>query len=242
MQTGICIEHLTLRYGRKAALCDVSLTVPPGLYGLLGRNGAGKTTLMRTVATLLPCREGRVTVNGVPTAQAARVRAMVGYLPQDFAAYPSLTVREALGYLGTLSGLERPLLRRRVPAVLRLLHLEEQADKRVGALSGGMLRRLGMAQAILHDPPVLIVDEPTAGLDPEERVRLRALLARLAAGGRVVLFSTHIAPDIEAVCGGLAVLDAGRVRYAGTVADLKARTGAGDLERAYLACVQGGKD
>lgn len=240
MQAGICIEHLTQTYGRRAALRDVSLTVPPGLYGLLGRNGAGKTTLMRTVATLLPCRAGRVTVCGVPVTQAARVRALVGYLPQDFAAYPGLTVREALGYFGTLSGMREGLLQKRVPAVLRLLNLEAQAGKHVGALSGGMLRRLGVAQAILHDPPVVIVDEPTAGLDPEERVRLRALLARLAAGGRAVLFSTHIAPDIEAVCSGLAVLDAGHVLYAGTVAALKAQTGAKDLEQAYLACVQGG--
>ncbi len=237
---GIEINHLEHRYGRKAALCDVNLRIPPGLYGLLGRNGAGKTTLMRILATLLPCTGGRVTVNGVPLAEAARVRAMVGYLPQDFAAWPRLTVRETLGYFGTLSGMGARDLQKRVPAVLAALHLQAQAGTKVRALSGGMLRRLGVAQAVLHDPPVLIVDEPTAGLDPEERVRLRALLAALAAQGRTVLFSTHIAADIEAVCTGLAVLDAGRVRYAGTVAGLKARTGAKTLEQAYLACVRGG--
>ncbi len=239
---GIEIEHLSQYYGRRPALRDVSLTVPPGLYGLLGRNGAGKTTLMRTVAALLPCRAGRVRVCGVPAddAHAARVRALIGYLPQDFAAYPSLTVRETLAYLGTLSGMSGAALARRVPAVLRQVNLTEQAGKRVKALSGGMLRRLGVAQALLHDPPVLIVDEPTAGLDPEERVRLRGLLAALAGGGKTVVFSTHIAGDIEAVCRGLAILDGGRLLYAGTAADLKRRTGARTLEQAYLAFVQGG--
>lgn len=243
---GIVIEHLSQYYGRKAALRDVSLTVPPGLYGLLGRNGAGKTTLMRTVAALLPCRAGRVTVCGVPVndANAAKVRSRIGYLPQDFAAYPDLTVREALAYLGTLSGMSGAALSRRVPAMLRQVNLTQQANKRVKALSGGMLRRLGVAQALLHDPPVLIVDEPTAGLDPEERVRLRGLLAALAApqyGGKTVVFSTHIASDIEAVCNGIAILDGGRLCYTGTAADLKRRTGAASLEQAYLSFVHGGE-
>ena len=246
MEPCICIEHLTQCYGRRPALRDLSLTVPPGLYGLLGRNGAGKTTLMRTVATLMACQRGQVTVCGVPVnaANAARVRSLIGYLPQDFAAYPNLTVREVLEYLGTLSGVGGARLARRVPLLLRQVHLAEHAGKRVKALSGGMLRRLGVAQALLHDPPVLIVDEPTAGLDPEERVRLRNLLAALAApqagGGKAVLFSTHIAGDIEAVCSAVAVLDEGQLRYAGTVAALKKRTGAPNLEQAYLACVRGG--
>ena len=240
---GIEIEHLSQSYGRRPALRDVNLTVPQGLYGLLGRNGAGKTTLMRTVAALLPCREGRVRVCGVPVddAHAARVRALIGYLPQDFAAYPNLTVREMLIYLGTLSGMGGAALARRVPAVLQQVNLTQQAGKRVKALSGGMLRRLGVAQALLHDPPVLIVDEPTAGLDPEERVRLRGLLAALAGSGKTVVFSTHIASDIEAVCSGIAILDGGRLLYTGTAADLARRTGARGLEQAYLAFVHGGE-
>ena len=154
--------------------------------------------------------------------------------------YPNLTVYQALEYLGTLSGLEPARLQRRIQAVLRQVNLQEHAHKKVKALSGGMLRRLGVAQALLHDPPVLIVDEPTAGLDPEERVRLRGLLGQLANNGKTVVFSTHIASDIEAACNAIAILDSGRLRYQGTVAALCRATGTQNLEQATLACVHGG--
>lgn len=232
----IVVRQLTQRYGRKAALQGLDLTIPQGMFGLLGRNGAGKTTLMRTIATLMRCQSGSVTVCGIPVEQAAAVRAKIGYLPQDFAMYPNLSVRQALRYLGTLSGMDSALLDRRVPQVLRQVNLAAQAGKRVRELSGGMLRRLGVAQALLHDPEVLIVDEPTAGLDPEERVRLRELLGTLAQE-KTVVFSTHIASDIEAACGQIAILDGGQLRYRGTVQQLCRATGAANLEQAYLACV-----
>lgn len=213
------IRDLSVAYGKKEALSHLNLTVRPGLFGLLGRNGAGKTTLMRTLAGLLTPSGGKAVVCGVPLQMRAQIRQMTGYLPQDFNVYPSMRVEEALDYLGVLSGLPRRVRKERIPALLRRVNLEEQAGARVRALSGGMRRRLGIAQALLHDPRVLIVDEPTAGLDPEERIRFRNLLGEVASD-RVVLLSTHIVGDIEAICENLAVLERGRLLYSGSVEGL----------------------
>ena len=221
-ETMIEIEDLCQSYGRKVAVDHLTLHIPRGMFGLLGPNGAGKTTLMRTIAALMRCQQGAVTVCGASVQKPAAVRPHIGYLPQDFALYPNMTAEGALQYLGLLSGLSAACRRARIPALLEQMNLAEQAHKRVRALSGGMLRRLGIAQALLHDPEVLILDEPTAGLDPEERVRLRALLGELAEQ-KTVLLSTHVVGDIEASCGEVAVMDGGRLVYRGAVEALRRR-------------------
>ena len=223
MSTTIKIKHLNQYYGRKQALKDVSLTIRTGMFGLLGRNGAGKTTLMKVIATLLPKSEGTVSVCGRSTQSAGEVRKIVGYLPQEFSMYPNMTVYEAMDYLGVLSGLGKAERRERIKELLERVNLTDDRRKKVKALSGGMKRRLGIAQALLHDPKVLIVDEPTAGLDPEERVRFRNLLCEIAED-RIVILSTHIVGDIEATCEDIAVLDEGSVIYQGTVPDLVSMT------------------
>ncbi len=223
MSTTIKIMNLNQYYGKKQALTDVNLTIETGMFGLLGRNGAGKTTLMKVIATLLPRSEGEVSVCGRSTQRPQEVRKIVGYLPQEFSMYPNMTVYEAMDYLGVLSGLDRKKRNQRIPRLLEKVNLQDAHRKKVKALSGGMKRRLGIAQAILHNPKVLIVDEPTAGLDPEERVRFRNLLCEIAEE-RIVILSTHIVGDIEATCEDIAVLDEGKVIYQGTVTDLLSMT------------------
>lgn len=219
MSTTIKIRGLNQYYGKKQALKDVNLTIETGMFGLLGRNGAGKTTLMKVLATLLPKSEGQVSVCGKNIARAQEIRRITGYLPQEFSMYPNMSVYEAMDYLGVLSGLSGPQRKERIPELLKRVNLQYDKRKKVKALSGGMKRRLGIAQAILHDPKVLIVDEPTAGLDPEERVRFRNLLCEIAEE-RIVILSTHIVGDIEATCENIAVLDAGEIIYTGTVSEL----------------------
>lgn len=219
MKTKIEIKHLDKYYGQKKALSDVNLTIEEGMFGLLGRNGAGKTTLMKVLATLLEKQNGQVEICGVPVERAAEIRKMIGYLPQEISMYPNMTVYEALDYLGLLSGMSKGTRKKRIPKLLKKVNLQDHSAAKVKALSGGMKRRLGIAQAILHNPKVLIVDEPTAGLDPEERVRFRNLLCEIAEE-RIVILSTHIVGDIEATCEKIAVLDSGNVLFRGTVSDL----------------------
>jgi ABC-type multidrug transport system ATPase subunit len=188
-------------------------------YALLGPNGAGKTTLLRILATLLAPSRGRVTVDGFDVTDAHQkwaVKQILGYLPQELGLYPSLTVAEFLDYIATLKNLHQPLVRAEaVDKVIQLAGLRTVAHQRIQTLSGGMKRRVGIAQALLGSPKLLIVDEPTVGLDPEERVRFRTLLARLAADC-VVLLSTHIVEDVANTCHDLAVLHLGRVRFRGS--------------------------
>jgi len=219
VETEIWIDGVNKYYGSKQALKDISLTIPQGMFGLLGRNGAGKTTLMKVIATLLPANSGEIDICGVPITNAGKVRQMTGYLPQDFSMYGNMTVYEAMDYLGVLSGLTKVERKSRIPKLLERVNLQNNYRTRVKAMSGGMRRRLGIAQAILHDPKVLIVDEPTAGLDPEERVRFRNLLCEIAEQ-RIVILSTHIVGDIEATCENIAIMDAGEILFKGTVAEL----------------------
>lgn len=219
MKTEIEIKGLTKNYGKKQALKNVDLTISSGMFGLLGPNGAGKTTLMKILATLLVKSEGEVQICGVPVEETGKIRKMTGYLPQDFSVYPNMTVYEAMDYLGILSGIGSAERKRRIPLLLGKVNLLEDRKKKVKALSGGMRRRLGIAQAILHEPKVLIVDEPTAGLDPEERVRFRNLLCEIAQE-RIVILSTHIVGDIEATCEDIAVLCQGEILFKGTVAEM----------------------
>ncbi|GAB3449523.1 ABC transporter ATP-binding protein [Actinophytocola sediminis] len=222
----IQITGLTKTYrGGTRALDGLDLTVPTGMFGLLGANGAGKTTLMRILAGLLRPSSGRVLVAdhdlGTAAGRAA-VKRVLGYLPQDLGVYPDLTAREFLDYVALLKGIDdRAVRRRRVAELLEVVALSDVAKRRLKGFSGGMKRRVGIAQALLNDPRLLIVDEPTAGLDPEERIRFRTLLAQLA-GDRTVLLSTHIVEDIAQTCRELAMLDAGRVVFRGTVAKLTA--------------------
>lgn len=215
----IVIDNLSKKYGKKEAIKNVSLTIPSGMYGLLGRNGAGKTSLMRILATLSVPTTGEVRLNGVSIKETAKIREMVGYLPQDFSMYRSMTVFGVMDYLGLLSNIPDKVRKERIYELLEKVNLKDNAKTKVKALSGGMKRRLGIAQALLHNPQILIVDEPTAGLDPEERIRFRNLLSDFA-DGRIVLLSTHIASDIESTCDGVAVLNDGRLIFHGSTEEL----------------------
>lgn len=197
--------------GRVWGLRGFTLSVGPGVLGLLGPNGAGKSTLMRILATITKPTEGRVHWNGIDLARDPDpLRSVLGYLPQEFGVYPNLTAIEFLEYLAAVKGLEPRAARRRIDELLALVNLTEARKRPLGGFSGGMKQRVGIAQALLNDPELLIVDEPTAGLDPEERVRFRNLLSELA-GERVVLLSTHIVSDVEAIATEIAILHRGRL-------------------------------
>ena len=207
------------RYGKKEAIKNLSLKIPSGMYGLLGRNGAGKTSLTQILAALSVPTNGDIWLNGVSIKETAKIREMVGYLPQDFSMYRSMTVLGAMDYLGLLSNIPDRIRKERIDHLLEKVNLEDNVKTKVKALSGGMKRRLGIAQALLHNPQILIVDEPTAGLDPEERIRFRNLLSDFA-DDRIVLLSTHIASDIESTCNGVAVLNNGRLIFHGNTEKL----------------------
>lgn len=219
METNIVITDLNKNFGAKQAITHLDLEIPQGMFGLLGPNGAGKTTLMKIIATLLKKSSGEVKICGVPVEKCGQIRELIGYLPQDFSMYGNMNAYEALDYLATLSGMSKHQRQEKVPQMLEKVNLAEQKKTKVKAMSGGMKRRLGIAQAIIHEPKVIIVDEPTAGLDPEERVRFRNLLCEIARE-RVVLLSTHIVGDIEATCEQIAVLNKGHIIFRGTVREL----------------------
>lgn len=220
----LVVESVSKRYGQHWALRDISLRSGPGMLGLVGPNGAGKTTLMRIIATLLVQTAGLVSWRGYDTLRhGAEVRRRLGYLPQDFGLYPELTGRQFLLFIAELKGLTGREARWRVDELVEALNLVQDTDRRVGTYSGGMKQRLGIAQALLNDPELLIVDEATAGLDPEERVRFRSLLADLTAN-RLIIFSTHIIADLETVATRLVLLKAGRVIADTTPVELVSET------------------
>jgi ABC-type multidrug transport system ATPase subunit len=206
------IEALGKRYQKDFwALRDFTLESGPGVLGLLGPNGAGKSTLMRMLATVMPPTEGRITWNAVDVNENPNaLRRVLGYLPQEFGVYPHLNAVEFLSYMAAAKGLRGRAMRYRIDELLHLVHLQEAARRPLGGYSGGMRRRVGIAQALLNDPELLIVDEPTAGLDPEERVGFRNLLSELAHD-RLVILSTHIVSDVEAVATSIAILNRGRL-------------------------------
>lgn len=207
--------------GGTVALDGVSLDIGTGLFGLLGPNGAGKSTLMRILCTLLVPTEGTARVGGHDVVRDRRaVREMIGYLPQEFNAWRLHRVEEILDTLAFLSGMtDRATRKRRTREVLEQVGLLDVADRKVKKLSGGMVRRLGVAQSLIHDPQVLIVDEPTVGLDPQERLRFRKLMASLGQD-RVIVLSTHIVADLGSGCHDLAIIDAGKIVFRGSPADL----------------------
>ncbi len=218
----IQITSLKKTYGNKAALDSITFSIGNGMFGLVGRNGAGKTTLMQILATLSSPSGGQVTFDGIPLEDTKKIRSFIGYLPQEFSLYPDMSVLEIMRYLAALSDIPGEVWRERIPRLLQQVNLWDGRTKKAGKLSGGMKRRLGIAQALLNDPQVLIVDEPTAGLDPEERLRFYALLDEFSSS-RTVVVSSHIMSDIESVCENVAVLDAGRLLFAGTVGALAKR-------------------
>ena len=220
----IDISHLTKTYGGDVrALADVSLHIELGMFGLIGPNGAGKTTLMRILAGLIRPTQGKIEVfgNDLSTTNGKQAtKAILGYLPQELGLYPNLSAREFLDYLAILKGVREPKQRKtQIKELIELVHLTDAADRKLKTYSGGMKRRFGIAQALLGSPKLLILDEPTVGLDPEERVRLRNLLADLAKQCTVIL-STHIIEDISASCNNLALIYKGRVLFQGSPAEM----------------------
>lgn len=213
------IKNLTKRYKNGVmALDGISFHVGSGVFGLLGHNGAGKTTLMKALVTVLEPSGGSIRVCGYDTrTQGEQVRKRIGYLPQELTMYPSLSVFDFVNYMAELKGLHD---KGAVKNVLEQVEMAEFSKRKIGQLSGGMKRRVGIAQALIGEPEILVVDEPTAGLDPEERVRFRGVLSRYAKDGKTVLLSTHIVEDVHQICGELAVLRKGHLFYTGTPAAL----------------------
>jgi ABC-type multidrug transport system ATPase subunit len=213
----LTIRNLSKRYANGVqALAGVSLDVPPGMFGLLGPNGAGKSTLMRTLATLQSADSGSATLGDIDVLkEPERVRGVLGYLPQDFGVYPKVSAIELLDHLARLKGMADSRSRREtVDALLHRVNLFDVRKQRLGGFSGGMRQRFGIAQALIGNPKLVIVDEPTAGLDPEERVRFHNLLADIASDV-VVMLSTHIVSDVEDLCAQFAVIDKGEVLLCG---------------------------
>lgn len=212
----LTIDHISKRFKDKIAVDDVSLTLAPGVWGLLGANGAGKTTLMRMICGIMQPSSGDIRCDGLPIRRLGEgYRSMLGYLPQEFGFYPSFSVRDYLDYMAALKGLDKRTARRRIDDLLEQLGLADVRRKRIAKLSGGMKRRVGIAQALLNEPEILILDEPTSGLDPSERVRFRNLLSEFAQG-RIVLISTHIVADVEYIAMQNAIMKEGRLIGIGT--------------------------
>lgn len=207
----LMIHQVSKTYGKKQALNNFSLSLGPGVLGLLGPNGAGKSTLMKILATLMRPTEGNVTFNGDDVLNKPQaLRKSLGYLPQDFGVYPNLNAIEFLEYMAAVKGLPMQSARRRIQDLLEALNLAHSAKRRIGGYSGGMKQRVGIAQALLNDPKVLIVDEPTVGLDPEERIRFRNLFANMASG-RIIILSTHIVSDVESLASHIAIMSQGKL-------------------------------
>ena len=216
----LLLDRLTKHYGNKIAVDQVSATLKPGVYGLLGANGAGKTTLMRMLCAILESTSGEVLLNGKEiTSMGAEYRNILGYLPQDFGYYPNYTAMEFLMYIAALKGIPKDIAKRRAKELLEVVGLSNVSNKKIKTFSGGMKQRVGIAQALLNNPEILILDEPTAGLDPKERVRFRNLLSEYA-GDKIVILSTHIVSDIEAIADEVLLMKKGQFVLQGTVQKL----------------------
>lgn len=218
----IKINDLTVTFKNKVtAINHADLEIPNGVFGLLGENGAGKTTLMRVLTTVLTPTSGTVSMDGILYCEGnyPKIQRQIGYLPQEIDLYPGLTVQECLEYMGDLAGVPKEECRKRIQYYLEKTSLTEHRKKKMKQLSGGMKRRVGLVQALLNEPKFLIVDEPTTGLDPEERIRIRNLLVDFSEN-RTVLFSTHVVEDLAAVCNQLAVMKKGQFLYAGSMKEL----------------------
>ncbi len=217
----LIIRNLNKSYNKLKALSDINLDIKPGMFGLLGPNGAGKTTLMRTITTLLEIEQGTIGFGDLSWKNANSVRELIGYLPQKFSLYKHIKVEEALNHIAVLKGIKVDK-KKQVEDVLERFNLIEERSKKISQLSGGMLRRVGIAQAILGNPKIVVVDEPTAGLDPEERIRFRNALTAIKKD-TIVIISTHIVEDIEATCDQVGVLNKGKLLYNGDISSMRNR-------------------
>ncbi len=216
----LSIRCLTKRYGKTAALDRADLDIPAGRFGLLGPNGAGKTTMLRILATLLEPSSGTITKGPFDWQKnQTDIRRSLGYLPQQFGMYRYLKVHEALDHFATLKRIPHSQITYEIESVLEKTNLTEERDKKISALSGGMIRRLGIAQALLGQPDLLLLDEPTVGLDPEERIRFRSLLTKINREQTVIL-STHLVDDVQSSCTHAAVIHKGRILASGTIQNL----------------------
>ncbi|MDE5696856.1 MAG: ATP-binding cassette domain-containing protein [Lachnospiraceae bacterium] len=245
----ICLNNVSMTFQNNVTAVDhVNLEIPGGIFGLLGENGAGKTTLMRILTTVYRPTDGTVSLDGMLYSEGnyGKIQQRIGYLPQEIDLYPNLTVNECLEYMGELAGISRAVCRERISYYLEKTSLTAHRKKKMRQLSGGMKRRVGLIQALLNDPQFLIIDEPTTGLDPEERIRIRNLLVDFSEN-RTVLFSTHVVEDLAATCSRLAVMKKGRFLYSGGVRELLAEAAghvwlcrtdddvrARELERQYI--------
>lgn len=210
------IDHISKEFQEMKAVADISYTMENGVYGLLGANGAGKTTFMRMLCTLIKPTSGNIYCNGQNIFDMkGSYRKLLGYLPQEFGYYPDLTVRDYLMYISSIKGLRPAVAKKRVELLLHKVGLSKAGNKKMKKLSGGMKRRAGIAQAMLNDPKILILDEPTVGLDPNERIRFRNLISELAEE-RLVLLSTHIVSDVEYIASEIILMKDGRIEHSGT--------------------------
>ena len=208
----ISIENVSRKYGQHVAINQLNLELTNGVFGLLGPNGAGKSTLMKMLATIEKPSTGRILVNDLNiTNSPKQIRKQLGYLPQDFGIYPNMTPLEFLEYMAAMKGLTAKSAKIRIHELLELLNLEQHRNRMIGNFSGGMKQRVGIAQSLLNDPLLLIVDEPTVGLDPQERINFRNLLASLSTN-RIIIFSTHIVSDIESLATDIAILAKGNLQ------------------------------
>ncbi|MBP5530394.1 MAG: ABC transporter ATP-binding protein [Lachnospiraceae bacterium] len=223
----LSVDRITKQYKNKIAVDRLSFTLSEGVTGLLGANGAGKTTLMRMMSGILVPTGGEINADGIPV-QSEEYRALLGYLPQDFGYYPDFTARDFVRYIGALKGIEKRKAYSKTEELLELVGLSDVAGKKIRTFSGGMKQRVGIAQALINDPKILILDEPTAGLDPKERVRFRNLIADIGKD-TIVLFSTHIVSDVEHIANNLLMMREGQLIYEGQWDENK-----GDLEKFYM--------
>lgn len=214
----LTLDRLTKNYGSKIACDRISLTLTKGVYGLLGANGAGKTTLMRMMCGILEPTSGSISYDGIDVSRE-EYRDVLGYLPQDFGYYPEFTAQDFMMYIAALKGLPKPKAKAKTAELLELVSLTNEAKKKIKTFSGGMKQRLGIAQAMLNDPKILVLDEPTAGLDPKERVRFRNLISRMGAD-RIILLSTHIVSDIEHIANIILVMKSGQLIHSGSLDEI----------------------
>ncbi|MBO4908688.1 MAG: ABC transporter ATP-binding protein [Lachnospiraceae bacterium] len=223
----LSVDRITKQYRNKIAVDRISFELTEGVTGLLGANGAGKTTLMRMMSGILTPTSGEINADGI-NVSTENYRALLGYLPQDFGYYPEFSAKEFLEYFAALKGLEKKKAKEKTKDLLELVGLSDVANKKIKTFSGGMKQRVGIAQALLNDPKILILDEPTAGLDPKERVRFRSLIEELGKNS-IVLLSTHIVTDIEHIADRIIMMKDGSMIWQGNQSDVT-----GDLEEFYL--------